>query len=68
MQTMQREKINDYFEYPHKIDLSSYLSPKTAKEHSETAEYRLVGVIVHSGRAEAGHYYSFIKVRNITIR
>jgi ubiquitin C-terminal hydrolase len=27
-------------------------------------EYQLVGVLVHSGSADAGHYYSFIKERN----
>ena len=26
-------------------------------------EYKLVGVLVHSGGADAGHYYSFIKER-----
>lgn len=26
-------------------------------------EYELVGVLVHSGTADAGHYYSFIKER-----
>ena len=26
-------------------------------------DYELVGVIVHSGQANAGHYYSFIKDR-----
>jgi len=26
-------------------------------------EYELVGVLVHSGSADAGHYYSFIKER-----
>lgn len=26
--------------------------------------YDLVGVLVHSGGADAGHYYSFIKERN----
>ena len=26
-------------------------------------QYELVGVIVHSGQANAGHYYSFIKDR-----
>lgn len=28
-------------------------------------QYELVGVIVHSGQANAGHYYSFIKDRNV---
>ncbi len=27
--------------------------------------YELVGVVVHSGQANAGHYYSFIKDRRL---
>jgi len=27
-------------------------------------EYHLVGVLVHSGSADSGHYYSYIKERN----
>jgi len=39
----------------------------TLKEIFETRpksyyQFRLVGVLVHSGNSESGHYYSFIKV------
>jgi hypothetical protein len=37
--------------------------PKTLKDDSYY-EYELVGVLVHSGSADAGHYYSFIKDRS----
>lgn len=30
-------------------------------------QYELVGVIVHSGQANAGHYYSFIKERRFVL-
>ena len=30
-------------------------------------QYELVGVIVHSGQANAGHYYSFIKDRRCVV-
>lgn len=34
-------------------------------EHATIAhEYELIGVTVHTGTAEGGHYYSFIKDRN----
>lgn len=33
------------------------------KKVALTENYELVGVIVHSGQAHAGHYYSFIKDR-----
>ncbi|XP_043941443.1 ubiquitin carboxyl-terminal hydrolase 24 [Protopterus annectens] len=35
------------------------------KKGAPTENYELVGVIVHSGQAHAGHYYSFIKDRRV---
>ena len=35
-----------------------------ANDHSALSHpYELVGVVVHSGQANAGHYYSYIKER-----
>lgn len=34
------------------------------KQSSDKYEYQLVGVLIHSGSADAGHYYSYIKERN----
>ena len=31
--------------------------------NSNQINYELVGIVVHSGQANAGHYYSFIKDR-----
>lgn len=31
----------------------------------ECYEYELIGVTVHTGNAEGGHYYSFIRERNV---
>ena len=36
-----------------------YVGPATSKQ----INYELVGVVVHSGQANAGHYYSYIKDR-----
>lgn len=30
-------------------------------------EYKLAGVLVHTGTADSGHYYSYIKRRNIQV-
>ena len=38
-------------------------SMKEDAEHTETDIFALVGVLVHSGTAESGHYYSFIQER-----
>ncbi|KAJ6662583.1 hypothetical protein lerEdw1_011720 [Lerista edwardsae] len=43
------------------IDQGGSGSPR--KKVAPTENYELVGVIVHSGQAHAGHYYSFIKDR-----
>lgn len=34
------------------------------RQEADKYEYELVGVLIHSGSADAGHYYSFIKERN----
>ena len=37
---------------------------KSMKVNSDSQHcYELVGIVVHSGQASAGHYYSFIKNR-----
>lgn len=60
--TMQRYKINDSCEFPTTINFRPW-----AKPQPELADdyyiFDLAGVLVHSGIAEAGHYYSYIKDR-----
>lgn len=37
------------------------------KDHADISHpYELVGIVVHSGQANAGHYYSYIKERRIS--
>lgn len=55
--TSQRVKVNDYCEFPMELNLQPW-----ARDRSRPAEYynyHLVGVLVHTGIAEAGHYFSF---------
>ena len=68
LRTMQRSKINDYFEFPHTIDMRPYKIQQLSEPQLSTPEdlFELVGVLVHSGTAESGHYYSFIRERPIT--
>lgn len=35
-------------------------------EESSSTVYRLMGVVVHSGQASGGHYYSYIIPRFVT--
>lgn len=52
-------KINDRHEFPECFDAAPYLKADTDK--SESWEYQLHGVLVHSGEDHAGHYYAFLK-------
>ena len=60
-----RNKINEYFEFPTEIDMASYnvayLRDTTKAPVAD--KFALVGVLVHTGSAEAGHYYSYIRER-----
>lgn len=60
-----RHKINERFEFPERIDMAPY-----SIEYLQDTEqplspdlFELVGILVHAGTAESGHYYSFIKER-----
>jgi ubiquitin carboxyl-terminal hydrolase 34 len=65
LRTLQRSKINDHFAFPSKIDMRPYKVEYLIDNPDEVAEdvFELVGVLVHSGTAESGHYYSFIRER-----
>ncbi|KAJ6263233.1 Ubiquitin carboxyl-terminal hydrolase [Drechslerella dactyloides] len=66
LRTMNRSKINDAFEFPTRIDLHPYsidAANQSPEDTPKTDEFELVGVLVHSGTAETGHYYSYIKDR-----
>ena len=72
-------KFNDYFEFPDNLDIRPYtaegLFEKDEKDRGMQGtasapdaaatqyNYVLVGVLVHSGQANGGHYYSYIRER-----
>lgn len=45
-------------------ELKENLESVGESEMTEQCEYNLIGVTVHTGNADGGHYYSFIKERN----
>lgn len=63
--TLQRSKINDLFEFPMSIDMSKYTFEHLAdpEKHIPEDMFDLVGVVVHKGQADHGHYISYIRVR-----
>lgn len=72
MVTMQKEKVNTHFSFPLQLNMSGYMEKNLIKNNSsenssndysdEEIEfmYELIGVTVHTGTADGGHYYSFI--------
>ncbi|XP_022644946.1 probable ubiquitin carboxyl-terminal hydrolase FAF-X isoform X2 [Varroa jacobsoni] len=70
-------KFNDYFEFPRDLDMEPYTVQGLARREGEPVEpdrtdrseqaanagtiYELSGIVVHSGQASGGHYYSYIK-------
>ncbi|XP_052214421.1 probable ubiquitin carboxyl-terminal hydrolase FAF-X [Dreissena polymorpha] len=64
-------KFNDYFAFPREFDMEPYTTQGLAKiegeiidtdcdEKGQSSRYKLIGVVVHSGQASGGHYYSYI--------
>ncbi|PSN73883.1 ubiquitin C-terminal hydrolase-like protein [Corynespora cassiicola Philippines] len=62
---MRRSKINDRFEFPSVIDISPYHVDHLSDPSNPRQEdiFELVGVLVHQGTSENGHYYSYIRER-----
>lgn len=65
LRAQSRNKINDYFAFPNRIDMRPYTIEHLSNSPGGSTEdwYELVGVLVHAGTAESGHYYSFIRER-----
>jgi ubiquitin carboxyl-terminal hydrolase 34 len=66
LRTLQRAKINDHFAFPNRIDMHPFTIAHLSDPLEQAAEqdmFELVGVLVHSGTAESGHYYSYIRER-----
>ena len=77
IEELRRMKVNDFCQFPHQLNLEPYTKEGLARKEAEKAgkevpevnrpnsyyQYELVGVLVHTGTADSGHYYSFIKDR-----
>ncbi|WQF76050.1 Putative ubiquitin specific protease, papain-like cysteine peptidase superfamily [Colletotrichum destructivum] len=65
LRTLMRSKINDHFSFPTKLDMRPYTIDHigSPSDSGEEDIFELVGVLVHAGTAESGHYYSYIRER-----
>ncbi|KAJ5630628.1 uncharacterized protein N7484_010728 [Penicillium longicatenatum] len=65
MVSMMRSKINDEFQFPERIDMTPYNVEYLSDPEmlAEPDVFELVGVLVHTGTAESGHYYSYTRER-----
>lgn len=62
---MVRRKINGHFPFPMDIDVSAYHVDHLSDPSKPRQEdiFDLVGILVHQGTSEQGHYYSYIRER-----
>jgi ubiquitin C-terminal hydrolase len=76
---MRNKKLNDRISFPMEINMEPYTVEGVARAEAEAEaphvpyngpihppehyQYELVGIVVHTGSADCGHYYSYIKER-----
>ncbi|EKX52244.1 hypothetical protein GUITHDRAFT_51654, partial [Guillardia theta CCMP2712] len=64
---MKKVKVNDCCEFPLTLEMDPYtiqgIERREKMEGDDESLYDLVGVLVHTGTADSGHYYSYIKER-----
>lgn len=67
MTNYTRYKLNDYFEFPLELNFQKWVRSQDEENldmlrNNAGFLYRLKGVLVHSGNAEFGHYYSYVLI------
>lgn len=65
--TYRKRKLNEYFSFPMRMNMQKWTmagqDPNEEKLPDSYYDYQLTGVLVHTGSADSGHYYSLIKER-----
>jgi len=69
LELMRKVKVNDYVEFPRKINMKRYTKVGLEELNEEDGreegyyDYELKGVLIHQGTSDSGHYYSIAKER-----
>ncbi|KAL6057498.1 USP domain-containing protein [Balamuthia mandrillaris] len=75
LEAMKRVKLNEFCQFPMRLNMEPYTLEGLAKKEGTALpegteerpasyyEYELAGILVHTGTADFGHYYSFIRER-----
>mmetsp|Transcript_8203 Transcript_8203/g.16159 ORF Transcript_8203/g.16159 Transcript_8203/m.16159 type:complete len:2815 (-) Transcript_8203:1874-10318(-) len=66
--TFNNVKINTRLEFPHNLDLKKFTKKGLEAKEDDILDpdefsYELVGIVVHTGTADSGHYYSYCRQR-----
>ena len=64
LDVMENRKIHTKFEFTMDVNLKDFVRRELGEElpTESDCQYRLKGVVIHSGTPESGHYYSLIRV------
>ena len=61
---MDRVKVRDRFHFSRHLDAASLLGLRTSSISTSTGSYELSAILVHTGTAHGGHYFSFCSSTN----
>ncbi|KAK8883309.1 Ubiquitin carboxyl-terminal hydrolase 34 [Tritrichomonas musculus] len=61
IETMTRKKINSKYEFSFETDIKTILTENQDVAEPTPCVYELCGVVMHTGNAMGGHYYSYCK-------
>jgi ubiquitin C-terminal hydrolase len=63
-ETWRRIKLNTKVTFPQQLDMNPFFASEPTKGNESASsrnQYELFSVMIHSGGAEGGHYYAFVK-------
>jgi len=59
--TMSHEKVKSFFSFPIELNMAPYMDSESGSIIDTECMYDLIGIIIHEGDSDDGHYYVIIK-------